>query len=46
MGIRNSKHESEGLGAYVSLLTEHQWPLRGYILSLMPGSPNVDDVLQ
>ncbi len=46
MGIRNSKRESEALGAYVGLLTEHQWALRGYILSLMPGSSDVDDVLQ
>ncbi|BCX48664.1 DNA-directed RNA polymerase sigma-70 factor [Haloferula helveola] len=34
------------LQEYVKLMTDHQWPLRGFILSLMPGSPDVGDVLQ
>ena len=44
--MQNSMGGSESLAAFVSLLTEHQWALRGYILSLMPGSSDVDDVLQ
>ena len=46
MGMRESKRGSEPLAAFVGLLTEHQLALRGYILSLMPGSSDVDDVLQ
>lgn len=34
------------LQAYVKLLTLHQGDLRAYIVSLMPGSPDVGDVLQ
>jgi RNA polymerase sigma-70 factor (ECF subfamily) len=34
------------LQEYVSLIAKNQWALRGFILSLMPGSPDVDDVLQ
>lgn len=41
-------HEEGGheLQSYMSLVTQHQWALRGFILSLMPGSSDVDDVLQ
>ena len=35
-----------GEDAFVQLLTEHQASLRAYITSLIPGSPNVKDVLQ
>ncbi|MCU0779534.1 MAG: hypothetical protein MUF04_00370 [Akkermansiaceae bacterium] len=31
---------------FVRLLTEHQWAIRGFIPSLMPGSPDIGDVLQ
>ncbi|MFT5853347.1 MAG: RNA polymerase sigma-70 factor (ECF subfamily) [Verrucomicrobiales bacterium] len=31
---------------FVKLLTGHQSALRGFIVSLMPGSPDVEDVLQ
>ena len=34
------------LQTYVKLLTEHQGNLRAFIVSLMPGSPDVADVLQ
>lgn len=34
------------LQVYVKLLTLHQGDLRAYIVSLMPGSPDVGDVLQ
>ncbi|MCH7225436.1 sigma factor [Haloferula sp. A504] len=34
------------LQAYVKLMTEHQGNLRAFIISLMPGSPDVADVLQ
>lgn len=34
------------LQAYVKLMTEHQGNLRAFIVSLMPGSPDVADVLQ
>ncbi len=43
-----SKHKDDpaDLQAYVNLITKHQANLRAFILSLMPGSPHVDDVLQ
>jgi len=31
---------------FVSLLTDHQEVMRSYIISLIPGSPDVRDVLQ
>ena len=34
------------LQAFIKLLTEHQANLRAFIVSLMPGSPDVADVLQ
>jgi len=37
---------ADSLQEFVKLLTDHQWSLRGFILSLMPGSPDVGDVLQ
>ncbi|MFM1560763.1 MAG: hypothetical protein ACKJSK_15730 [Roseibacillus sp.] len=41
------KKEDPGeLQAYVKLMTEHQGNLRAFIVSLMPGSPDVGDVLQ
>jgi RNA polymerase sigma-70 factor (ECF subfamily) len=43
---KNASSEGESLREYVSLIAQHQWALRGFILSLMPGSPDVDDVLQ
>jgi RNA polymerase sigma-70 factor (ECF subfamily) len=46
MRIRIFNRDSDELATLISLLTEHQWALRGYILSLMPGSSDVDDVLQ
>ncbi len=40
-------HESANkLADYVKLMTEHQGNLRAFIISLMPGSPDVADVLQ
>jgi hypothetical protein len=33
------------LQAFIKLLTEHQANLRAFIVSLMPGSPDVADVL-
>ena len=42
-----SKHtDPEKLQEFIKLLTEHQGNLRGFIVSLMPGSPDVLDVLQ
>ena len=42
-----SKAQDPGdLQAYVKLMTEHQGNLRAFIVSLMPGSPDVPDVLQ
>lgn len=46
MNRKSSIEDEEGLHSYVNLITEHQWALRGFILSLMPASPDVDDVLQ
>lgn len=31
---------------FVDLLTSHQGIIRAYIISLLPGSPGVDDVIQ
>ncbi len=42
----NQKNDPAALQAYVELLTTHQANLRAFIVSLMPGSPHVDDVLQ
>lgn len=36
----------DDLQFYVKLMTEHQANLRAFIVSLMPGSPDVADVLQ
>lgn len=41
-----SGDESKELQEFVKLMTEHQWAIRGFILSLMPGSSDVGDVLQ
>ena len=46
MGSRDRKAEEAALQEYVSLIAQHQWALRGFILLLMPGSPDIDDVLQ
>jgi RNA polymerase sigma-70 factor (ECF subfamily) len=46
MGTRTDGHDPEALQTYVKLMTEHQWAIRGFIVSLMPGSPDVGDVLQ
>lgn len=40
------KDKPEELQAYVTLMTRNQGRLRVFICSLLPGSPNVDDVLQ
>lgn len=46
----DSKSDSPGnpepMQAYVKLMTEHQGNLRALIVTLMPGSPDVADVLQ
>ena len=43
----SSKHETpDNLQEYVKLMTDHQGSLRAFIVSLMPGSPDVADVLQ
>lgn len=38
--------DPENLQEFIKLLTEHQGSLRAFIVSLMPGSPDVADVLQ
>jgi RNA polymerase sigma-70 factor (ECF subfamily) len=43
--FKKSKN-SEDLQAFIKLLTEHQANLRAFIVSLMPGSSDVADVLQ
>ncbi len=40
------KNKPEELQAYVTLMTSNQGRLRVFIRSLLPGSPDVDDVLQ
>lgn len=42
----NKKDDPVALQAYVTLMTKHQANLRAFIVSLMPGSRDVDDVLQ
>jgi RNA polymerase sigma-70 factor (ECF subfamily) len=32
--------------SYVKLLTDHQPVIRAFILSLLPGAPGIDDVIQ
>lgn len=39
-------HENEANGAYVALLTRHQASIHAFIHSLLPGDPEVEDVLQ
>ena len=46
MGANSDSHDPEALQAYVKSMTEHQWAIRSFIVSLMPGSPDVGDVLQ
>lgn len=40
------KEDGIALQAYVTLMTKHQANLRAFIVSLMPGSRDVEDVLQ
>ena len=40
------KEDPAELQVYVSLMTKNQGNLRAFIISLMPGSPDVADVLQ
>ncbi|MFT6793064.1 MAG: RNA polymerase sigma-70 factor (ECF subfamily) [Rubritalea sp.] len=40
------KDKPEELQAYITLMTKNQGRLRVFIRSLLPGSPDVDDVLQ
>ncbi|MEN9018989.1 MAG: sigma-70 family RNA polymerase sigma factor [Verrucomicrobiaceae bacterium] len=40
------KDDPAELQVYVKLMTKHQGNLRAFIISLMPGSPDVADVLQ
>ncbi|MCH7224795.1 sigma-70 family RNA polymerase sigma factor [Haloferula sp. A504] len=40
------QNEGNELQTYVTLMTGHQANLRAFIVSLMPGSQDVDDVLQ
>lgn len=42
----NKRQDATGLATYVKLMTEHQPSLRAFIISLLPGSPDVADVLQ
>ncbi|MFC4991868.1 sigma-70 family RNA polymerase sigma factor [Rubritalea tangerina] len=39
-------HDSEEESTFVSLLTAHQSVLRGFVISLLPGCPEVEDVIQ
>ncbi|QQL45864.1 sigma-70 family RNA polymerase sigma factor [Sulfuriroseicoccus oceanibius] len=38
--------EEEKDQEFVQLLTSHQTPLRAFVISLVPGSPDVEDILQ
>lgn len=42
----SAMENSNDLQAYVTLMTKYQGNLRAFIVALIPGSPDVDDVLQ
>ena len=44
--MASKKDDPAALQVYVSLMTKHQANLRAFIVSLMPGSQDVEDVLQ
>jgi RNA polymerase sigma-70 factor (ECF subfamily) len=44
--VSRSQEDAQHLQSFVRLLTEHQGGIRAYIVSLIPGSPDVGDVLQ
>lgn len=44
--MRKKREDAAGVAVFVKLMTEHQGNLRAFIVSLMPGSPDVADVLQ
>lgn len=44
--MRKRKDDAAHLAEFVKLMTEHQSSLRAFIISLIPGSPDVADVLQ
>lgn len=46
MGRKDKGEDPRSLQEFVKLITDHQYAIRGFILSLMPGSPDVGDVLQ
>lgn len=46
MSMFSHRKNPENLQVFIKLLTEHQGNLRAFIVSLMPGSPDVLDVLQ
>ena len=44
--MSSESEKPDNLQNYVKLMTEHQSNLRAFIVSLMPGSPDIADVLQ
>lgn len=46
MAKKHTDEDPQAMQAFVKMMTDHQWAIRGFILSLMPGSPDVGDVLQ
>lgn len=46
MAKKHPVEDPQSMQAFVKLMTNHQWAIRGFILSLLPGSPDVGDVLQ
>ncbi len=44
--MRDREADAADLQVFVKLMTEHQGNLRAFIISLMPGSPDVADVQQ
>ena len=41
-----NEENSDELQSYVKLMTEHQSSIRAFVVSLMPGSPDINDVVQ
>ncbi len=44
LSMLSKRKDPKELQAFIKLLTEHQASLRAFIVSLMPGSPDVADV--
>jgi RNA polymerase sigma-70 factor (ECF subfamily) len=44
--MKENEENPGDLQAYVKLMTEHQSSIRAFVVSLMPGSPDINDIVQ